>query len=138
MQWKSLAGWGIPNTGDFALCKMIAVIDDAPLVRESVQRLVSSMGFQAEQFSSLDDFFASSLCRKARCIISDVGVGGSTSKRLHQRLTSRGLDIPVIFMTALPSQARDKKLVEDGAIRVLPKPFRGTTLEDCIRAALQI
>lgn len=117
---------------------MIAVIDDAPLVRESVKRLVSSMGFQAEQFSSLDDFFASSSCRKTRCIISDVGRGGSTSKRLHQRLNSRGLDIPIIFMTALPSQARDKRLVEEGAIRVLPKPFHGTALADCIRTALEL
>lgn len=120
------------------MCKVIAVIDDAPLVRESVQRLVSSMGFQAEQFSSLDDFFASTACRDVHCIISDVDVGGRTSKCLRRRLMALGLDIPVVFMTALPSHVRDKKLIEEGAIHVLPKPFQGNALEVCIRAALQL
>jgi FixJ family two-component response regulator len=118
------------------LCKIIAVIDDVPLVRESVQRLVSSMGFQAEQFSSLDDFFASDACGQVQCIISDIGTDGCTGERLHQGLTSRRLNIPVIFMTALPVQARDLKLLEDGAIRVLSKPFHATALADCIRTAL--
>jgi FixJ family two-component response regulator len=120
------------------LCKVIAVIDDAPLVRESVRRLVSSMGFQAEQFPSLDDFFASASCREVHCIISDVDAARRTGNCLRRRLISLGLDIPVIFMTALPSLARDRKLIEEGAIRVLPKPFQGETLEDCIRTALQL
>src|SRR5258707_9594626 len=95
---------------------IIAIIDDDLLVRESVQRLVRSMGFRAEQFSSEQEFLASASLASYCCIISDVNGATGIASRLHHRLPSIGHDIPIIFMTARTDRSM---LMDAGVVHVL-------------------
>lgn len=115
---------------------VIAIIDDEALVRDSVQRLVRSMGFEAVQFSTVSEFLASPSKCNVCCIISDVNMPcGNTG--IQHLLTSAGREIPIVFMTARRDKAIETTLMKAGAVRVLAKPFLQMELASCIAAALQ-
>jgi FixJ family two-component response regulator len=116
---------------------IIAIVDDDTLVRESLQRLVNSLNFKAEQFSSPDALLAYENLHEVRCVICDVNISGGTTERFLQRLTSIGHHIPFVFMTALPSAALRARLMDAGAVCVLTKPFHQREIEMCLSAALE-
>jgi FixJ family two-component response regulator len=116
---------------------IIAIIDDDALVREGVQRLVSSMNFRAEEFSSTDHFLAFEYLDDVQCVICDVNTSGGVTEPLLHRLASTGYDIPIVFMTALPSAAMRARLMGAGAVCILTKPFHQNEMASCIAAALE-
>jgi FixJ family two-component response regulator len=115
---------------------VIAIIDDDELVRDSVQRLVRSMGFKAEQFSSAGEFLACPSMSKVCCIISDVYMPSGNAGFAHP-LARFGHDIPIIFMTARPNRAVEGMLMDAGAVHILSKPFPQNEMALCIALALQ-
>jgi FixJ family two-component response regulator len=115
---------------------IIAIIDDNALVRESIGRLVNSMGYGAETFVSADEFLASDAVRNTRCIICDVQIPGGNSRSLLRRLSDRGFDIPIIFMTALQNKKISAELMEAGAVCVVEKPFNQNEMTTCIIKAM--
>ena len=117
--------------------RVIAIIDDDVFVRDSVNRLVRSMGYCAEKYSSTEEFLASSSLPDVRCIISDVNLADGTASRLQDRLASIGHDIPIIFMTARLDRAVETMLMKAGAVHVLAKPFHQNDMAFHIAAALQ-
>lgn len=117
--------------------QVIAIVDDDALVRDGVQRLVNSMNFRAEQFSSIDHFLAFEGLHDVRCVICDVQTGAGTAESLLHCLMSIAPDIPVVFMTARPTAALRTKLLGAGALHVLTKPFHQNEMASCIAAALQ-
>ena len=123
--------------GSFVVCdRVIAIIDDEALVRDSVQRLVRSMGFEAVQFSTVSEFLASPSKCNICCIISDVNMP-CCKAGIRDLLASIGNEIPIIFMTARRDQAVEAKLMNTGAVCVLAKPFNQMELASCIDVALQ-
>jgi FixJ family two-component response regulator len=116
---------------------IIAIVDDDALVRDGVQRLVNSMNFRTEQFPSPDRLFAFKDLQQVRCIICDVYGSGESTENLPDLLKSLGYEIPVIFMTALPSAAMRARLLGAGAIGVLAKPFHQSDMARSLRAALE-
>ena len=116
---------------------VIAIIDDDVFVRDSVNRLVRSMGYCAEKYSSTEEFLASGSLLDIRCIISDVNLADGTASRLQGRLASLGHDIPIIFMTARPDRAVETMLMKAGAVHVLAKPFHQKDMAFHIATALQ-
>jgi FixJ family two-component response regulator len=115
---------------------MIAIIDDDAFVRESVRRLINSMNFKAEQFSSPDELLRSEHLQHVQCVICDVQIAGDSTEPFLNHLTAIGCDIPVIFMTALNDRAKEEQLLAAGAIGVMIKPFHQTEIADCIALAL--
>src|SRR5262245_39854914 len=102
VQWKFRPRLceGIGGPGSFIVDdRVIAIIDDEALVRDSVKRLVRSMGYRAENFSSTEELLATGSLRDTCCIISDVISADGTASRLQDLLASIGYDIPIIFMT---------------------------------------
>jgi len=117
--------------------QIIAIVDDDALVRQSVQRLVRSMGFRADQYSSTEEFLGSASLPDVCCIISDVNLANGKASRLQAHLASIGYDLPVVFMTARKDRSVEAKLMQAGAIHVLAKPFSQDEMARCIAAALQ-
>ena len=117
--------------------RIIAIIDDDLMVRESLQRLISSIGLRAQQFSSPEEFLALVAYRNIGCIVSDVNVDAGGAEHLQHRLAALGRTIPIIFMTALPHSNLRQRLLADGAVGVLTKPFRQHEITSCIAAALK-
>jgi FixJ family two-component response regulator len=117
---------------------LITVIDDDESVRESLPDLLREFGFDAQAFSSADEFLASESIAKTRCLVLDVAMPGMTGPDLQQELTRRDQSIPIVFITAQRDDAVRPRLIAQGAIDCLFKPFEPTDLLDALNTALRV
>ena len=115
---------------------VISIIDDDESVRAATNRLVRSLGFVALTFSSADDFLRSPHVHDTSCVITDVQMPGMSGMELQSALIASGKDIPIIFITAFPDERVRTRAMEAGAVGFLSKPFKGSTLIQCIDDAL--
>ena len=116
---------------------LIAVVDDDRFFRESMSRLMRSMGYTVDIFSSAADFLASPRLAEAACLIADVQMPVMTGLELYRRLVDMGHAIPTILATAFPNDVDQPRALEDGALCYLPKPVDEERLMRCVREALK-
>ena len=116
---------------------LVSVVDDSESVRESVPDLLRHSGFEAQGFSSAEEFLASGALSETSCLILDVGLPGMSGPDLHQELIRQRREIPTIFITAQGDQSLRPRLVARGAVACLFKPFSDTALLDAINVALR-
>lgn len=115
---------------------LISVVDDDESVRESLPDLLRELGFEAQAFSSAEEFLASASIARTRCLILDVTMLGMSGPDLQQELARRGQEIPIIFITAHADEAVRPGLLARGAVECLFKPFSEAALLDALNAAL--
>ena len=114
----------------------IAVVDDDQSIRESLPDLLKMLGFTAQAFASPEEFLASDLLRETDCLILDVAMRGVSGPQLQTELKRLGSKIPIIFITAQSNRLR-QRLVEQGAVACLLKPFSDTALLEALHQALR-
>ena len=116
---------------------LISVVDDDHSVRESLARLIRSVGFGVQVFGSAEEFLSASHGRQADCLILDIRMPGMSGLELQRELSARNCDLPVIFITAHGSdqQVRTRALGA-GAVAYLLKPLREEEVLKAIDAAL--
>jgi len=115
---------------------LVSVVDDDESVRESLPDMLRKFGFAAEVFSSAEGFLASEHLGLTRCLVLDVAMPGMSGPDLQQELHQRRLAIPIVFITANGDAAMRPRLMRDGAVECLFKPFSLTALRDAVHAAL--
>ena len=115
---------------------LIAIVDDDEFFRESMRRLMRSLGYTAEAFSSAADFLASRRLDETACLIADIQMPGMTGVELYARLIEAGHKIPTIFVTAYPDEASRARALKGGIVCHLLKPFDDNDLMDCVRKAV--
>jgi FixJ family two-component response regulator len=116
---------------------IITVIDDDASARVATDRLIRSLGWRVRTFSSCEEFLASARVGETRCLVSDVQMARVDGLELQRRLAEQGYRIPIIFMTAFPSEAARARALAAGAIGFLSKPLDAPTLTQCIETALR-
>jgi FixJ family two-component response regulator len=116
---------------------LVSVVDDDESVRESLPDLLRELGFAAEAFPSAEAFLASDSVGRTRCLILDVAMPGMSGPDLQRELTRRRQKIPIVFITAHGGENVRPRLLEEGAVECLFKPFSDTALLAALRAALQ-
>jgi FixJ family two-component response regulator len=117
---------------------LVLVVDDDESVRESLPDLLREFGFAAESFSSAEQFLASDCVDEARCLILDIAMPGMSGPDLQRELKLRGLEIPIIFITAQGDETIRPRMIEQGAVECLLKPFSDTALLEALNRALQL
>jgi FixJ family two-component response regulator len=117
---------------------LISVVDDDESIRESLPDLLHEFGFAAQAFSSAEDFLTSDYLNETKCLILDVAMPGMSGPDLQQELRLRRQDIPTVFITARKDEAVRARLLGQGAVACLFKPFSDTDLLDALKAALRI
>ena len=117
---------------------LISVVDDDESVRESLPDLLKEFGFDAQAFSSAADFLSSDWVGQTNCLILDVAMPGMTGPDLQRELTLRRQDIPIVFITAHRDEHVRPRLIEQGAVECLFKPFTETDLLDALNTALRV
>jgi FixJ family two-component response regulator len=115
---------------------LVSVVDDSDSVRESLPDLLEQSGFAVEAFSSAEAFLASAAADSTSCLILDVGLPGMSGPDLQQELIRRGKPIPIVFITAQGDKSLRPRLVGQGAVACLFKPFSDTALLDAVETAL--
>lgn len=120
-----------------ALRSLVSVVDDDESVRESLPDLLREFGFAAQAFASAREFLASEWVDQTRCLILDVAMPGMTGPDLQQELIRRRQAIPIVFITANQDEAVRPRLLRQGAVACLSKPFSPTALLEALNAALR-
>jgi len=115
---------------------LISVVDDDSSVRESLQGLLQSIGFGVETFSSAQAFLDSGSLAGTDCLILDVRMPGMRGPDLQRELAHRGWGIPIVFITAHGDEDIRPRVLSEGAVDCLLKPFSEEALLKAIRTAL--
>ena len=116
---------------------LVTVVDDDESVRESLPALLEQFGFAAQSFPSAEAFLASNVANATRCLILDVAMPGMSGLDLYRELASRRQAIPTIFITANQDKALRQRLLAEGAVECLFKPFSDATLLAALNAAIR-
>jgi FixJ family two-component response regulator len=114
----------------------ISVVDDDESLRESLEGLLKSLGHDAEVFSSAESFLGSEALAKTDCLILDVRMPGMSGPELQRELKSHQRKLPIIFITAHGDEAVISRVMADGAVDCLLKPFSEDSLLNAICHAL--
>jgi FixJ family two-component response regulator len=117
---------------------LISVVDDDESIRESLPDLLTVFGFAAQTFSSAEEFLASEQISQTRCLILDIAMPGMTGPDLQRELKVRQQTIPIIFITAEKNEAVRRRLLREGAIECLFKPFSDSDLLAALNTALRL
>ena len=115
---------------------LVSVVEDDRFFRESMQRLMRSLGYAVDAFSSAADFLASPRLGETACLIADVNMPAMTGVELYRHLIEAGRAIPTILVTAYPNDADRARALNDGVVGYLRKPIDEQHLLRCLRAAL--
>ena len=114
----------------------VLVIDDDAEFRNSVARLLRTIGLETRQFSSVSDFLKADLSDGPCCLVLDVRLPGQSGLDLQRELIATNRQVPVIFMTAHADVPMSVQAMKSGAIEFLTKPFRDQDLLDAVEAGL--
>jgi FixJ family two-component response regulator len=117
---------------------LISVVDDDESVRESLPDLLKEFGYAAQAFSSAEEFLASDYVDQTKCLILDIAMPGMTGPGLERELKVRRKEIPIVFITAQKDETVRPRVLEQGAVECLFKPFSDTALLKALHAALRI
>ena len=117
---------------------LISVVDDDDSIRESLQGLLQSIGFAVETFSSAQAFLDSECHTRSDCLILDVRMPGMRGPDLQRELARRKCHMPIVFITAHGDEDIRPRVLSDGAVDCLLKPFTEEALLKAIRTALPL
>jgi FixJ family two-component response regulator len=117
---------------------LISVVDDDESVRESLPDLLREFGFEAQTFSSAEEFLASESVAETNCLVLDVAMPGMSGPDLQQELKTREQSIPIVFITAARDASVRTRVLAQGAVECLFKPFEAADLVQALNAALRV
>ncbi len=112
---------------------MIAVIDDDESVLRSVARFLRASGITSVTYRSAEAFLADERHRSFDCLIVDLQLDGLSGTELRKRLTTTGINTPMILMTARDIKELDEAELRDSGLTLLHKSESGEALLDMVR-----
>jgi FixJ family two-component response regulator len=116
---------------------LVSVVDDDESVRESLPGLLKEFGYAVRVFSSAEEFLASNCVGQTGCLLLDIAMPGMSGPDLQRELTLRRQEIPIVFITAHGDETVRPRLLEQGAVACLLKPFSDTALREALDAAFR-
>ncbi|MGA7832583.1 MAG: response regulator [Terracidiphilus sp.] len=117
---------------------LVSIVDDDESVRESLPDLLKEFGFASQTFSSAEEFLASGGIARTECLILDVAMPGMRGPELQEELNRRKINIPIIFITGQRDETLRSRLIEQGAIACLIKPFSDGEMLDSLNFAFRV
>ena len=116
---------------------VVFVVDDDVSVRESLELLISTAGWQPQLFASAQDFLDRPLLLLPSCLILDVAMPGLNGLELQDRISAERPHVPIIFLTGYGDVPMTVKAMKAGAVEFLTKPFTDDVLLEAIAKALE-
>jgi len=115
---------------------IVLIIDDDPEFRDSVARLLRTVGLQTREFSSVSDFLKVDPLDGPTCLLLDVRMPERSGLDLQRDLAAANRQIPIIFITAHADVPMTVQAMKGGAIEFLTKPFRDYDLIEAVQGGL--
>src|SRR5262249_53070678 len=114
----------------------VLIVDDDPEFRDSVGRLLRTVGLQTREFSTVSDFLKADPSDGPTCLVLDVRMPGRSGLELQRDLAAANRQVPIIFLTAHADVPMTVQAMKGGAMEFLTKPFRDQELIDAVEAGL--
>jgi len=114
----------------------VLIVDDDPEFRDSVGRLLRTIGLHTREFSSVSDFLKEQPVDGPTCLVLDVRLPGRSGLELQRDLAAANRQVPIIFITAHADIPMTVQAMKGGAIEFLTKPFRDQDLIEAVEAGL--
>jgi FixJ family two-component response regulator len=115
---------------------LVFVVDDDVSVRESLELLIRSAGWQPETFASAQEFLARARIDAPSCLVLDVSLPDLNGLDLQQRIVDR-TDMPIVFITGHGDVPTSVRAMKAGAVEFLTKPFGDDVLLEAIGQAIE-
>ncbi|MGZ7079928.1 MAG: response regulator transcription factor [Thermoanaerobaculia bacterium] len=116
---------------------IVFVVDDDVSVRESLEALIRTAGWQSETFASAEEFLSRPRVLAPSCLVLDVSLPDLNGLDLQKRVTADRIDMPIIFITAYGDVPMSVQAMKAGAVEFLTKPFGDDVLLGAIRHAIE-
>jgi len=114
----------------------VFIVDDDHSVRDSLSLLLGLRGYATRSWASGDEFLAAVDAHMRGCVLLDYRMPGKNGLVVQAELAARGVDLPVIMLTAHGDAATARAALKAGAFDFLEKPFDEPLLIDTINSAL--
>src|SRR5215217_9269778 len=115
----------------------VLIIDDDVELRNSLERLLRSMGLGAQLFASISDFLASNPPDGPTCLVLDVRLPGQSGLDFQRELAAANKELPIIFITGHGDIPMSVQAMKGGAIEFLTKPIDEEALITAITTAIE-
>jgi FixJ family two-component response regulator len=115
----------------------VFVVDDDVSVRQSLELLIDSAGWQPATFASAQEFLHHPRPVSASCLVLDVSLPDLNGLELQKRVAPNRLDMPIIFISGYGDVPMTVRAMKAGAVEFLTKPFKADVLLDAIRGAIE-
>ena len=103
---------------------VVFVVDDDSSVRDSLRRLITSVGFIVEVFPSAQAFMRARRPDAPGCLVLDVRLPGLSGLDLQRELADTEAALPIVFLTGHGDIPMSVRAMKAGAVEFLTKPFR--------------
>jgi FixJ family two-component response regulator len=117
---------------------VVAIIDDDEMMRDSLERLLSTVGYRPELFASAEQFLLDASKSEASCLVVDINLGDISGVELAHELSASGFKFPIIFITGSGDEIIRRQAIEFGCIAYLQKPFPASQMIEAITKATGI
>ncbi|TXM73882.1 response regulator [Methylobacterium sp. WL69] len=121
---------------DVAAGAVVAIVDDDPAIRTALGRLTRALGYVPALFDGAEPLLADPSGLRIAAIVTDLQMPGLSGLDLLRILRRRRPALPVLVMTAYPSEAGRARALALGAFAYLAKPFDAEQFEHCLTVAL--
>jgi FixJ family two-component response regulator len=115
---------------------LIAIVDDDQSFRDSMRRLIKSLGYSVAVFPSAAEFLASPRIAATQCLVADIHMPAMSGVELFGHLVKSGHRIPTILVTAYPDADDQRRMLAGGVECYLRKPLEEAALIACLRSAV--
>jgi FixJ family two-component response regulator len=126
-EWRSL----VPQT------PLVFVVDDDVSVRESLELMIRTAGWEPAVFASAQAFLAQPRTLAPSCLVLDVSLPDLNGLELQRRIAGDRAEMPIIFITGYGDVPMTVQAMKAGAVEFLTKPFSDDVLLGAIRHALE-
>ncbi|WP_192356051.1 response regulator transcription factor [Mesorhizobium mediterraneum] len=115
----------------------VLIVEDDPMIREALRRLLGTVGLRAQTFGSASELMQSAFPDAPSCLVLDIRLPGRSGLDLQVELAKAGVRIPIVFMTGHGDIPMSVQAMKAGAVDFLTKPFRDQEMLDAVAAAIE-
>jgi FixJ family two-component response regulator len=114
--------------------QLICVVDDDPSISRMLTRVITTLEFDVEEFTSAEELLQSGRIRDAACVILDVDLPGMSGIELQQKLSNDPEAVPVILISGRTDEPMRARASGKGAAAFFKKPFKIDSILRTIQA----
>lgn len=114
----------------------VFIVDDDASVRDSLALLLSLRGYRTALFACAEDFLRALDGEWIGCVVADIKMPGLSGLELQAALAERGVQLPVLIITAHGDVASTRAAFKSRAVDFLEKPLDDDQLVRAIEDAL--